>query len=95
MVYRPNPTLREQSKEIISARSWAVGLITTVLGVGLFLSEVDRIRHMTPSAMSYAYLVLLAVTGCLIFLWIWATQKELDMLFRWLDPQHYEPPSSM
>lgn len=45
--------------------------------------------------MDYAYLALFILSGVLIFLWIWSTQKELDLLFEWLDPQRYEPPSSV
>lgn len=96
MIYKPDATLmRDRAKEIINARNWAIGVITTMLGIGMFISEVDRIRHLQPDVMNYAYLCLFAVTGVLVFFWIWATQKELDMLFEWLDPKHYEPPSTV
>ena len=45
--------------------------------------------------MNYAYIVLFLLTGIFVFLWIWATQKELDLLFNWLDPKRYVPPSSI
>jgi len=95
MVYKPDPIyLRERSKEIINARNWGIGLVTTLLGIGMFISEVERIRMISPNLMNYAYLALFLVCGILIFLWIWSTQKELNLLFEWLDPQQYDPPSS-
>lgn len=96
MTYKPDSTLmRDRAKDIINARNWAIGVITTVLGIGMFISEVDRIRQIQADVMNYAYLGLFAVTALLVFFWIWASQKELDMLFEWLDPKHYEPPSTI
>lgn len=96
MIYKPDPQyLRERSKELINARNWAIGVITSLLGVGLFISELARIRSLKPDLMNYLYLALFAMTGLLIFLWIWATQRELNMFFDWLDPDHYDPPSSI
>jgi hypothetical protein len=96
MIYKPDPKyLRERSKELINARNWGIGLITSLLGVGLFISEIERIRSLKPDVINYLYLALFAITGLLIFLWIWATQKELDMFFEWLDPDHYDPPSTI
>lgn len=94
MTYRPGH-LRERSKEIINARNWGVGIITTLLGLRIFISEVNRIRESQLEPMNYAYWALFALTSVLIFLWIWATQKELDLLFDWLDPEKYELPSTL
>jgi len=94
MTYRPG-RLRKGSRAIVNARNWAVGIVTALLGLGLFASEIKRIRGLQPDPMDYAYLTLLVLTGVLVFLWIWATQKELDLLFDWLDPQRYVPPSSL
>ena len=96
MIYKPDAALmRDRSKEIINARNWAIGVITALLGMGMFLSEIQRIRQISFDVMNCAYLILFAVTGVLVFFWIWATQKELDLMFEWLDPKHYEPPSSI
>ena len=94
MTYDPKD-LRERSKEIINARTSGVVLITSLLALGLFISEVRRIRSLSPDLINYAYLALFILSGLLIFLWIWSTQKELDLLFEWLDPQRYEPPSTL
>ena len=95
MIYKPSPErMRNRSHEIITARKWAVGLISTLLGVGMFISEIQRLRTLPTDIMNYVYLALFVVTGVLIFLWIWATQKELDLLFEYLDPQRYTPPST-
>jgi hypothetical protein len=93
MPYKPG--LRDKSREIANARNWGIWLIGTVLGIGLFVSEYQRIRSLDPSPMNYAYLVLLVLTGLLIFLWIWATERELNLLFDWLDPERYVPPSTL
>ena len=92
--YRPGD-LRRHSTQIILARKWAVGAITALLGIGLFVSELARIRQTIADPLSIAYLALFALTGALVFLWIWSTQKELDLLFDWLDPQDYAPPDTL
>jgi hypothetical protein len=96
MIYKPDPVyMKERSKEILIARNWGIGVISTLLGLGFFISELERIRSVKPDAMNFLYLTLFAVTGMLIFLWIWATQKELDLFFEWLDPERYDPPSTI
>lgn len=94
MTYKPG-YLRERSKEIINARNWGIGIITALLGLGLLVSEIQRIRTLQFDIMQYAYLTVFMLTGILIFLWIWSTQKELDLLFEWLDPERYAPPSTI
>jgi len=94
MTYTPG-RLRNKSKEITNARNWGIGLITAAFGIGFFLSELQRMRDLQADPLNYAYIVLLLLTGGLIFLWIWATQRELDLLFEWLDPERYVPPSSL
>ena len=86
-------TLMQQVQPLVSARKNAVSGITAVLGVTLFVEEVQRIRVLPFSLVHYEYLALLAVTGALVFLWIWGSE-ELEMLGRWLDPQEFPVPSS-
>ena len=45
--------------------------------------------------MDFGHIALLGMTGWLIFSWIWSSQRELDLLFEWLDPERYEPPSTI
>jgi hypothetical protein len=85
--------LRERSASLITARKWGVSLVCSLLGLGLFASEAKRISALPWDPSNLAYLVLLFTTGVLIFIWIWATQKEMDLLFDWMDPERYEPPS--
>lgn len=94
MTYKPGE-LRKHSKMLILTRNWAICTISALLGLGLFVSEIQRIRALVPDLMNYLYLGLVATTGVLIFAWIWSTQKELDLLFEWLDPERYAPPSSL
>lgn len=94
MTYEPG-YLRERSKEIIRARNWGIGVITALIGLGFLVSEIQRLQAFQFDILQYAYLVLFAVTWLLVFLWIWATQRELDLLFDWLDPERYVPPSSI
>ena len=85
--------LTQQIQPLISARKNAISGVTAVLGVTLFVQEVQRIRDLPFSLVNYEYLVLLAVTGALVFLWIWGSE-ELEMLSRWLDPDEFPVPSS-
>jgi hypothetical protein len=85
--------LMQQIQPLVSARKNAVSGITAVLGVTLFVQEVQRIRELPFSLVNYEYLALLAVTGALVFLWIWGSE-ELEMLGRWLDPEEFPVPSS-
>ncbi|MBN2143834.1 MAG: hypothetical protein JW774_04335 [Candidatus Aureabacteria bacterium] len=94
MVYKPGK-LRRKGKEIVNARNWSIGIITALLGLGFFISEIQRIKALNNDPMNWGYLALFILTGILVFLWIWASQKELDLLFDWLDPERYVPPSSL
>jgi len=93
MVYKPG-YLRERSKQLINARKWAMTIGTGLLALGLFASKLMEILRDSPGMMDFAYIALLGMTGCLIFSWIWSSQKELNLLFEWLDPERYEPPST-
>jgi len=86
-------TLMPQAEPLVRARKNAVSGVTAVLGVALFVQEVQRIRVLEFSLVNYEYLALLAVTGALVFLWIWGSE-ELEMLGRWLDPEELPIPSS-
>lgn len=94
MVYKPN-YLRNinRSKELVNARKWGVSLIGALIGIGLFVSEVQRILQLPFDLMNCAYITLFIMTGGLIFSWIWSTAKEFDLLLKWSDPERYEPPS--
>src|SRR5262245_41738919 len=85
--------LSQQIQPLVSARKNAVSGITAILGVTLFVQEVQRIRVLEFDVVNYEYLALLAVTGALVFLWIWGSE-ELEMLSRWLDPEEFPVPSS-
>ncbi|MFZ0033601.1 MAG: hypothetical protein WAK60_01260 [Sedimentisphaerales bacterium] len=96
MTYKPNYIGNiDRSKEIVNARKWGVSLIGALIGIGLFVSEVKRILQLPLDLMNCAYITLFIITGGLIFLWIWSTDRELDLLLRWLDPKKYEPPSGI
>jgi len=87
--------LRERSKHLIIARTWGIGVFTVCLALGLFASEVNRILHLPTDLSDWMYLALFLVCIALVLVWIWCTQKEPDLLFEWMDPQRYEPPSDL
>jgi hypothetical protein len=94
--YMPNSEyLKKWSKELITARRWGIGIITTLLGVGMLFSEIGRVRALWPDLMVICYVALFALTGVLVWLWVWATQHDLVILWRWLDPERYKPPSGL
>jgi len=86
---------RKLASELATARKYAVALITGAFGIGLFISEIQRIWKLPHCFFSWAYIALFVLVGLLVFVWIWATQKELDLLLEWLEPKSYVPPSSM
>jgi len=83
--------LEDKKSEIARIRNWGVGLVASLFGLKIWISELLRIWP--PKIDDYPYLILFITCGILVFIWIWATQKELDMLFLWLDPERYSPPS--
>jgi hypothetical protein len=96
MVYKPDPARSvKRTKQLVNARKWGIGLITSVIGVGLLVSEVRRLTNEPLDFMDYGYIALFFFTGGLIFSWIWSTERELDLLFEWADPEKYEPPSGI
>ena len=87
--------MRESANEILYARNIGIVLITACLGIGMYTSEIQRLVVEGMSLSDLAYLMLFLVTGILVFLWIWATHKELNLMFKWLDPHFYSPPSTV
>ncbi len=94
MVYKGG-TLVEPSRQIINARKWGAAIVTAAFGFGFLVSEAQRLRLSLQDPLTFGYLVLFVVVAALIFLWLWATQKELEILLQWLDPEKYVPPSSL
>jgi len=93
MIYKPD--LRERSKGIIRARNWGIRIIPIFVGLSFLASEYNRIKNILPDLMGYSYIAIFCLTGILIFLWIWATQRDFDLLFKWLDPKDYSTPSTL
>lgn len=85
MVYKPNMDTTRPGKAIMQARQWGLGIFTASIGLGLLVSEIQRVKATIHSPQTIGYLTLFGITGILIFLWIWATSKELDLCFEWLD----------
>jgi hypothetical protein len=87
--------LMRQMNPLVRARKNAVSGITAVLGLALFITKAKEIISLPFSVTNYEYLALLATTGALVYLWIWASEGELEMLGKWLDPKEYAVPSSI
>jgi len=73
-------------------RKYGVALIAASAGVGIFISEIQRIRALPPSLLNYGYLACFVIVGGLIFAWIWATEYELGLEI-WLYPKEKRIPS--
>jgi hypothetical protein len=86
--------LRTRGGALVSARKWAVSIIGSVVGAELLTEAIKTAVVKGGGAYEALSIVLLGTTLCLIGLWIWSSQKELDLCFEWLDPKRYEPPSS-
>lgn len=74
------------------ARKYGVALIVASAGVGMFVSEFQRIRALPPSIENYGYLACFIMVAVLIFAWIWVTEYELG-LDAWLYPKRKRIPS--
>jgi hypothetical protein len=92
MVYKPG-YLRERSKRLIYTRQLCIALGVALLGVRLFVSELWEVCAGPWSLFNIGYILLFLLTAWLTFSWTWSTQNEFDLLFEWLDPERYEPPS--
>lgn len=90
--YRPN--LEGRSKPLVTFRKWALAIIATFIGSRYFFLEIDKVQNSLFDVLTIGHLLVLFITLILVFLWIWATQKELDLCFYWLDPDHYIPPTN-
>jgi hypothetical protein len=88
-------TLRERSKSLIAFRKWALAIIATFIGSRYLFLEIDKAQNSLFDILTIGHLLVLFMTLILVFLWIWATQKELDLCFYWLDPYRYIPPSNL
>lgn len=72
--------------------NWGMGIITFLLGLGLFKTEVDRIISMPRSVVNILYLALFGATLLLTGGWMAVSNKELSILCEWFDPKEYELP---
>ncbi len=89
-----NP-LEGRSDKLKKFRTVGIAVITFCISFSMLLSEIERIRSEWPSPLIVSYAALFLLTFLISFLWIWFTQKELDILFRWLRPGRYKPPSDL
>ncbi len=92
--YKPG-YLKKRSEFIIKTRKWSIGFAGVLITAGYLIKELQSILKQPFNILNYGYFILLPIIIMLIFLWIWATQKELNLLFDWLDPEFYEPPSGL
>lgn len=92
MTYQPG--LKPETSALLEARNWAVGIVASIFAMGMFISELNRIKETLSNPLTIGYLILFVTCVLLIFIWIWCTGKELDICFSWLDPERYQPPSS-
>src|SRR5258708_4898895 len=86
------PRKIEERTTMRQAVDWSTKLVVGVVGVGLFKSEVERIRARRRDMTNELYLGLLAATLLLTAGWILVSHKELSILCEWLDPKDYPPP---
>jgi hypothetical protein len=93
MVYKPQ--LKVPGKPLETFRNWALGIMAALIGSRYFFLEIDKVKNSLYDVLTIGHLLILVVTVILVFLWIWATQKELDLCFYWLDPDHYVPPTNL
>jgi hypothetical protein len=94
MVYSP-PELKKSGKPLVTFRRWGIGLILAFFGGRYMILEIERLNDSLSDVLTMGHLLLLVITIILVFLWIWATDKELDLCFTWLDPDHYVPPKGL
>jgi hypothetical protein len=94
MVYETG-RLKDQVHSLNEARTMGFKLIIGMAGVGMLLSEIQRLRASLYNSMTLAYLALFVIVGILLWLWSWATKKDLELLTEWLDPKEYAAPSGL
>jgi hypothetical protein len=84
--------LEERTTHLRRAIDWSAKVVLGVVGVGLFRSEVERVRTLPHDVINNLYLALLAATLLLTAGWILVSLKELTIICEWLDPMVYDPP---
>ncbi|MCX7010768.1 MAG: hypothetical protein NTY53_26590 [Kiritimatiellaeota bacterium] len=77
---------------LLQARKYGVILIAGAAGIGMFVTEFQRIRALPPSILNYGYLSCFAIVGVLIFAWIMVTEYEIGLSV-WLYPKRTRIPS--
>jgi hypothetical protein len=93
MTYEPK--LAEKAKPLFILRNWGLGIIAATVGGRYILLEIDKVKNSLFDFLILGHLLVLFMTLILVFLWIWSTQKELDLCLNWLDPDHYIPPTNL
>lgn len=88
-------SLKERSGTVVRARRWALSITGGIVGLAYVGNEARRILTMTITWHELTYLLLLVTTLVLVGMWIYASEQELDLLFRFLKTTRYTPPSDL
>jgi hypothetical protein len=91
VIYDPR-ILKGRAAKLRSSLKWGARAIASVVGLGFFRSEVQRIESLPYDLTNYLYLTLLASTLLLTAGWVAVGHKELGIICDWLDPDSYTPP---
>src|SRR5690349_13721603 len=86
-------TMSDRMKQLIKSRRIALCVIGGALSVGFFVAEIKKLLAGNPTLLDYLYLGLLVSLAIKIAAWILVSDREIDIVSRWLDPEDYEPPA--
>jgi hypothetical protein len=68
-------------------------MFTSVVGLKVLKDSFQQALLEGSGWTPFVHILLLAQSLSLIGLWVWASQKEMDLGFEWLDPKSWEPPT--
>lgn len=94
--YDPHKRWRDSQAGVVRAWKWAArigGGLLGLLGTLIVGPDVLRVLALPSSTSNLLFLILFAMQGLFIILWILVTERELLLMAQWLDPVDYEPPS--
>lgn len=92
---REDKDYMKKVQSIYKARRYGGSLIGVLSVGGIVCAEIVRLMGEPLSLMASCYVAMLAVLSVLLFMWLFASDSELQILAKWIEADKYRVPDAI